>query len=128
MWRFSAGLQAKHRARTDLTRGQDVCKLRPISVDCGQSSRLLTTSGHRLPTPPERRPVPWLNASYEGPSKHARDSGIRGIAMLRTSVVEAPEFVPNQQHWRGHLPRPMLLQVVRGSVLIPWLNTADFGT
>jgi len=65
---------------------------------------------------------------YEGPIEHARDSWIRGIAMLRTSVVEAPEFVPNQQHWRGDLPRPMLLQVVRGSVLIPWLNTAGFGT
>ena len=84
-----------------------------------------TPSPRGLPSTPAGRPA---SGEYEGPIKHARDSGIRGIAMLRPSVVEAPEFVPNQQHWRGDLPRPMLLQVARGSVLIPWLNTAGFGT
>jgi hypothetical protein len=36
---------------------------------------------------------------YEGPIKHAPDTWIHRIAILRPAVVEALELVPNQQHW-----------------------------
>jgi hypothetical protein len=35
----------------------------------------------------------------EGPIKHAPDTWIHGIAILRPTAVEAPELVPNQQRW-----------------------------